>query len=89
MLASASAREVALSRVTLPALAVEGVFDAAVSTFDGLNYLDSGRAPADARRGRAAASPGGWLVFDLHTDAMMAFTVANPVSPASRPGTTS
>ena len=23
--------------------------------------------------------PAGWLVFDLHTDAMMKFTVANPV----------
>ena len=23
--------------------------------------------------------PAGWLVFDLHTDAMMDFTVANPV----------
>ena len=23
--------------------------------------------------------PGGWLVFDVHTDAMMEFTVANPV----------
>ena len=22
--------------------------------------------------------PGGWLVFDLHTDAMMNFTIANP-----------
>ena len=22
--------------------------------------------------------PGGWLVFDLHTDAMMDFTIANP-----------
>ena len=31
--------EVALSRMTLPDLTVEGVFDAAVCTFDGLNYL--------------------------------------------------
>ena len=23
--------------------------------------------------------PGGWLVFDLHTDAMMDFTISNPV----------
>ena len=31
--------EVALTRTTLPDLAVEGVFDAAVCTFDGFNYL--------------------------------------------------
>ena len=31
--------EVPLSRMTLPDLAIEGVFDAAVCTFDGFNYL--------------------------------------------------
>ena len=31
--------EVVLSRMTLPELAVDGRFDAAVCTFDGLNYL--------------------------------------------------
>ena len=44
--------DVALSRMTLPELTVEGVFDAAVCTFDGLNYLDSGRPAADDGRGR-------------------------------------
>ena len=71
-------REVALSRVTLPDLAVEGVFDAAVCTFDGLNYL----APAQLRLTMAAVArrlrPAGWFVFDLHTDAMMDFTISNP-----------
>jgi predicted TPR repeat methyltransferase len=71
--------EVVLRRMTLPDLAVEGVFDAAVCTFDGLNYLT-----LDALRLTMAAvagclRPGGWLVFDLHTDAMMNFTIANPV----------
>src|SRR4029453_3068246 len=70
--------EVVLRRMTLPDLAVEGVFDAAVCTFDGLNYLT-----LDALRLAMAAvagflRPGGWLVFDLHTDAMMNFTIANP-----------
>ena len=49
MLAQARERlgpDVELSRVTLPELAVDGVFDAAISTFDGLNYL----TPADLRR---------------------------------------
>ncbi len=71
--------EVTLSRTTLPDLAVDGVFDAAVCTFDGLNYL----TPGDLRLTLEAVSlrlrPAGWLVFDLHTDAMMEFTVANPV----------
>ena len=61
--------EVALSRMTLPDLAVEGVFDAAVCTFDGLNYL----TPDELRLTMAAVArrlrPAGWLVFDLHTDA--------------------
>jgi SAM-dependent methyltransferase len=82
MLARARRRvgsEVRLVRSTLPALAVEGVYDAAVCTFDGLNYL----TPADLRSTFAALSlrvrPGGWLVFDVHTDAMMAFTASQPV----------
>jgi SAM-dependent methyltransferase len=71
--------DVVLRRQTLPDLTIGGVFDAAVSTFDGLNYL----TPADLRttlvRLAERIRPGGWLVFDLHTDAMMDFTVANPV----------
>ena len=71
--------EVVLSRMTLPGLTVEGVFDAAVCTFDGLNYL----TPEELRRtmGEVAVHlrPGGWLVFDLHTDRMMEFTLSNPV----------
>ena len=52
--------EVALSRTTLPDLAVEGVFDAAVCTFDGLNYL----TPEELRLTMAAVAlrlrpPGG------------------------------
>ena len=71
--------EVQLNRMTLPDLAVEGVFDAAVCTFDGLNYL----APDELRLTMAAVAlrlrPDGWLVFDLHTDGMMDFTMSNPV----------
>jgi predicted TPR repeat methyltransferase len=71
--------EVVLSRMTLPDLKVEGVFDAAVCTFDGLNYL----SPDELRLTLAAVGPrlrpAGWFVFDLHTEAMMDFTVSNPV----------
>jgi SAM-dependent methyltransferase len=70
---------VALSQQTLPVLAVDGTFDAAVSTFDGLNYL----TPADFAQALAVVAqslrPGGWLIFDLHTEAMLGFTIANPV----------
>jgi predicted TPR repeat methyltransferase len=82
MLARARQRlrpEVRLVRSTLPTLAVTGEYDAAVCTFDGLNYL----TPADLRSTFAALSfcirPAGWLVFDMHTDAMMALTVSHPV----------
>ena len=71
--------DVELSRTTLPDLPVEGAFDAAVCTFDGLNYL----APNALRLTIAAVArrlqTSGWLVFDLHTDAMMRFTISNPV----------
>jgi len=71
--------DVSLRRMTLPAMAVEGVFDAAVCTFDGLNYL----TPTELRQTMAAVAlrlrPAGWLVFDLHTDRMMDFTISNPV----------
>jgi predicted TPR repeat methyltransferase len=71
--------EAVLSRITLPELSVEGVFDAAVCTFDGLNYLDPEEMRATLAAVAGCLRPGGWLVFDLHTDAMMSFTVANPV----------
>ena len=71
--------EAALSRMTLPDLTLEGVFDAAVCTLDGFNYL----SPDELRLTMAAVAdrlrPAGWLVFDLHTDAMMDFTIANGV----------
>jgi SAM-dependent methyltransferase len=70
----------------LPDLPVTGTFDAAVSTFDGLNYL----TPADFRLTleniARLVRPGGWLVFDLHTDAMLAFTAANPVVAGEQAG---
>jgi SAM-dependent methyltransferase len=71
--------DVVLRRMTLPDLALEGAFDAAVCTLDGFNYL----SPDDLRRTTAALAdrlrPGGWLVFDLHTDAMMDFTISHDV----------
>ena len=78
--------DVALVQEALPDLAIDAVFDAAVSTFDGLNYL----TPPDLRATLVALAnrirPGGWLVFDAHTDAMMEFTVANPVVEGEKDG---
>ncbi len=71
--------DVLLVEETLPDLTIDEVFDAAVSTFDGLNYL----TPAELRRTLVTLAdrirPDGWLVFDVHTDAMLEFTLANPV----------
>ena len=72
--------EVALSRMTLPELTVDGVFDAAVCTFDGLNYLTLDELRLTMAAVARFLRPAGWLVFDLHTDAMMDFTIANPSS---------
>ena len=67
-----------LVAATLPDLPVSGPFDAAVSTMDGLNYL----TPPDFRSSLAAIAdrlrPGGWLVFDLHTDAMLDYIATHP-----------
>ncbi len=70
---------VSLTRAILPDLGTGGVVDAAVSTLDGLNYLtpDAFRATLAALSSRLR--PGGWCVFDLHTDAMMAFAADHPV----------
>ena len=71
--------DVVLRRTTLPDLTLDGVFDAAVCTLDGFTYL----SPDDLRRTMIAVGerlrPEGWLVFDLHTDAMMEFTLSRGV----------
>jgi predicted TPR repeat methyltransferase len=64
---------------TLPDLPVDGPFDAAVSTFDGFNYLSPDELDGTLHAAAVRLRPEGWLVFDLHTDAMMAFTIENPV----------
>jgi predicted TPR repeat methyltransferase len=68
-----------LVRATLPDLPLDSAFDAAVSTFDGFNYLSPAGLRETLRATAGRLRPEGWLVFDLHTDAMMAFTIENPV----------
>ena len=67
---------------------VDGVFDAAVCTFDSLNYL-----PLDGCRASLAAiaghlRPGGWLVLDVHTVDLMRTIAEHPVSEGTRDGVT-
>ncbi len=71
--------QVTLVEGALPALTVGGSFDAVTSTFDAVNYLPTEVLDASLASMAARLRPGGWLVFDLHTDAMMDFTAANPV----------
>ena len=75
-----------LLQQTLPDLAVDAIFDAAISTFDGLNYLTPAQLSAtfDALSGRLRG--GGWLIFDVHTDTMMEFAAVNPVVDGSSHG---
>jgi predicted TPR repeat methyltransferase len=70
---------VRLSQRTLPDLMVEGVFDAALCTFDGFNYLTLDELRRTLVETALHLQPDGWLVFDLHTDHMMEFTRSNPV----------
>jgi SAM-dependent methyltransferase len=71
--------DAAVLRATLPDLPLAGRFDAAVCTQDGVNYLD----PPGLRASFAALArrlrPAGWVVFDVHTDAMMRFIASQPL----------
>jgi predicted TPR repeat methyltransferase len=68
-----------LHHALLPELGTTGVFDAAVSTFDGLNYVPAEVFAASIAAVVSRLRPGGWFIFDLHTDALMHFTAATPV----------
>ena len=68
-------REAEVRRTVLPELAVEGVFDAAVCTFDGLNYLTPEALRLTMGEVALHLRPDGWFVFDLHTEQMMQFTL--------------
>jgi SAM-dependent methyltransferase len=71
--------EAVLIQGSMPGLRVGGVFDAVISTFDALNYLSPTKFGATVAAVAGRLRPGGWLVFDLHTAAMLDFTIANPV----------
>ncbi len=68
-----------LVEATLPELGTDAEFDAVISSFDGLNYLPPMEFGHSLTAIAGRLRPGGWFIFDLHTDAMMRFTEANPV----------
>ena len=72
--------DVPLSRSVLPALDVTGPFDAAISNFDSLNYLSVEDCGATLAAIAAQLRPGGWLVFDVHTEHLMRVIAAEPVT---------
>jgi predicted TPR repeat methyltransferase len=70
--------DVELIRTSLSDLEVDGPFDAVVCTLDGITYLEPTQLPETFAAFADRLRPGGWLVFDVHTDAMMAFTQSRP-----------
>lgn len=72
----------------LPALGDVGVFDAAISNFDGLNYVSPEVFAASLAAIAGHLRDGAWLIFDIHTDAMMDFTINNAVVEGESDGNT-
>jgi predicted TPR repeat methyltransferase len=75
-----------LIHATLPDLPVEPTFDAATCTLDGFTYLAPTALAPTAEAIAGVLRPAGWLVFDAHTDAMMALTSSRPVVSGEQDG---
>lgn len=91
MLAEARSRlgpDVVLVESTLPAVPNLGPFDAAVSTFDTLNYLTPEAMATTMAAVGNVLSAGAWWVFDLHTDALMELVAEQPLSAGEQQGWT-
>jgi len=77
---------VRLIRDSLPDLEVDGRFDAVVCTLDGITYLEPTELQAAFASFADLLRPGGGLVFDVHTDAMMALALSKPVVTGEKEG---
>jgi SAM-dependent methyltransferase len=75
-----------LIHATLPDLPLEMTFDAATCTLDGLTYLAPAALAPTVEAIARVLRPAGWLVFDAHTDAMMALTSSRPVVSGEQEG---
>jgi SAM-dependent methyltransferase len=78
--------EAVLAECRLPDLSIDGRFDAAISTFDALNYLTPEEFCSTLAVVANRLRPGGWLIFDLHTDAAMEFAASHPTVEGKREG---
>lgn len=78
--------DIRLEVAVLPDLPVAGPFDAAVSTLDGLNYLDLPEFTASMSAVHGVLRPGGWFVFDLHAEAALDLLRENPVLEGEKDG---
>jgi len=91
MLAGARARlgdDLELLECVLPDLPVDGTFDAAVSTLDGLNYLTLPDFTETVAAVSRVLNPGGWFIFDVHGPGALDFARANPVIRGEQGGST-
>jgi len=75
-----------LIHAALPDLPLTTTFDAATCTLDGFTYVAPAALPSTVRAVARVLRPTGWLVFDAHTDAMMALTSSRPVVSGEREG---
>ncbi len=78
--------DVPLIRATLPDLPIETTFDAVTSTIDGFTYLAPPDLHATIVALGAVLRPSGWLVFDVHADAMITLTSSRPVVSGEQDG---
>jgi SAM-dependent methyltransferase len=75
-----------LVQSVLPAIPDLGRFDAAVSTFDTLNYLQPDAFTTTMAAVGDRLRPGGWWIFDLHTDALLRLIAEQPHSAGEQSG---
>lgn len=75
-----------LIHAKLPDLPLETTFDAATCTLDGFTYLAPEALPPTVEAIARVLRPAGWLVFDAHTDAMMALTSSRPLVSGEQEG---
>jgi SAM-dependent methyltransferase len=75
-----------LIHATLPDLPLETTFDAATCTLDGFTYLAPTALTPTVEALARVLRPAGWLVFDVHTDAMMALASSRPVVSGEQEG---
>jgi predicted TPR repeat methyltransferase len=78
--------EATLIHASLPDLPLETTFDAVTCTLDGFTYLPQAALAPTVDAIARVLRPSGWLVFDTHTDAMMALTSSRPAVSGEQAG---